>query len=71
MANQRRLVISFPVEISGTTLYIKSSALDPQELRFALLFWDQLDFPTNNLVAVELDEHAKFLAARASLQERG
>lgn len=37
----RGLVVSPPIEIEGTRLFAKSSNLDPQELRFALLFWDR------------------------------
>jgi hypothetical protein len=34
----RGLVVSPPIEIEGTRLYARLSNLDPQELRFALLF---------------------------------
>ncbi len=49
-ANYRGLVVSPPIEIDGTSLHVKSSNLDPQELRFALLFWDQLVWPSSRAV---------------------
>lgn len=67
MAIQRGLVISCPIAISGNSLSIKTTALDPQELRFALLFWDKLDFPTNNLIQVQLGQDAQFLASEGIL----
>ncbi len=64
MANQRGLVISYPIIMSagGIGLYLKANELDPQELRFSLLFWDKLDFPANNVEDFGLDENADFLA---------
>src|SRR5437667_6766069 len=43
------------------------TALDPQELRFSLLFWDKLDFPHNNLVALGLDAEAQVLQSAGIL----
>lgn len=68
MVNQRGLVISCPITISGTSFHLKTTALDPQELRFALLFWDKLDFPTNNLISIGLDQDAQFLASAGILK---
>lgn len=48
--SRRGLVISPPIEIAGTSMFVKSSNLDPQELRFALLFWDQLVWPSSRAV---------------------
>jgi hypothetical protein len=62
------LVISPPISINGRSLRIESSALDPQELRFSLLFWDVLDFPTNNVIYMELDRNAQFLREAGILQ---
>lgn len=58
MSDTRGLVVSSPIEVSGTRLLMKSNALDPQELRFSLLFWERLDFPQNNMIhiASALDE---------------
>lgn len=38
-----------------------SGGLDPQELRFSLLFWDRLIWPTNNLIHSEGDEETALL----------
>lgn len=49
-ASYRGLVVSPPIEIEGSRLLAKSSNLDPQELRFALLFWDRLVWPSSRAV---------------------
>lgn len=49
-ANHRGLVVSPPIEIEGSRLFAKSSNLDPQELRFSLLFWDRLVWPSSRAV---------------------
>lgn len=49
-ANFRGLVVSPPIEIDGTRLFAKSSNLDPQELRFALLFWDRIVWPSSRAI---------------------
>jgi hypothetical protein len=59
MANERGLVISRPIEISGSTL--RTGPVDLQELRFSLLFWDKVDFPTNNNFATDLGAEGTFL----------
>ncbi|MET3116532.1 hypothetical protein AAKU64_000738 [Undibacterium sp. GrIS 1.8] len=46
-ATHRGLVVSPPIEIDGSRMFVKSSNLDPQELRFALLFWDRLVWPSS------------------------
>lgn len=47
MPSYRGLVVCPPIEIEGNHLFAKSSSLDPQELRFALLFWDRLVWPSS------------------------
>lgn len=49
-AHIRGLVVSPPIEIQGDRLFAKSSTLDPQELRFALLFWDRLVWPSSRAI---------------------
>lgn len=39
-----------PIEIEGARLFAKSLSLDPQELRFALLFWDRLVWPSSRVI---------------------
>lgn len=62
MATERGLVISCPIKIRDGSLEIVTAALDPQELRFSLLFWEKLDFPANNAMHIGLDRDAQFLA---------
>ena len=47
MSNKRGLVVSPPIEITDGSMFVKSSHLDPQELRRNLLFWDVLDYPSH------------------------
>jgi hypothetical protein len=69
MAGERGLVISCPIKISGTSgLHIVTTALDLQELRFSLLFWDKLDYPTNNLISIGLDREGQFLESDGVLK---
>lgn len=49
-SSHRGLVVSPPIEIKGNQLFAKSSNLDPQELRFALLFWDRLVWPSSRAI---------------------
>ena len=44
---KRGLIISPPMEIAGTRLSVKTAAIDKQELRFSLLFWDRLVWPSS------------------------
>lgn len=39
------LILSCPITINGNHLKITRSSIAPQELRFALLFWDRLSWP--------------------------
>jgi hypothetical protein len=49
-AISRGLVVSPPIEIQGSSLFARSSNLDPHELRFALLFWDRLVWPSSRAI---------------------
>jgi hypothetical protein len=49
------LVISNPVMIEGSSFRI-GGGLDPQELRFWLLFWDRLDWPDSKIISFPLGE---------------
>ena len=57
----RGLVVSAPMSVDGESVYIKSSTLDPQELRMALLFWDKLAWPVSNIIHMGSDPDASFL----------
>lgn len=65
--NYRGLVVSPPISIEGTSLHIKSSNLDPQELRFALLFWDRLTWPTSNAIHLASNPDESFLESTGTL----
>lgn len=66
-AGQRGLVVSPPLEIDGTRLRMKSSALDPQELRFALLFWDKLVWPSSRVIYIDGGPDEEFLTGAGVL----
>src|SRR4051812_32632172 len=44
---ERGIVVSPPVSVEGNALHARSSNIDPQELRFALMFWDKLVWPSS------------------------
>jgi hypothetical protein len=57
----RGLVVCPPLEIEGTRLHAKSSNLHPQELRFALLFWDKLVWPSSRAIHFASSPDEEFL----------
>lgn len=59
----RGLVISNPVEVDPTnnSILSKSARIDPQELRFALLFWDKLAWPINDHIRIAGGPDEEFL----------
>lgn len=59
--NCRGLVISCPMKIDGTSLTIKSSELDRQELRVASLLWDRLVWPNSRVIYIEGGPDADYL----------
>lgn len=66
-ANYRGLVVSPPIEIEGGNMFVKSSSLDPQELRFALLFWDRLVWPSSRSVYFASNSDEVFLESAGIL----
>lgn len=48
----RGIVVSSPVALDGARFTLQGGGLDTQELRHWLLFWDELAWPTSNLVHV-------------------
>lgn len=66
-AKHRGLVVSPPIEIEGTRLFAKSSNLDPQELRFALLFWDRLVWPSSRAIHFASNNDELFLESTGVL----
>jgi hypothetical protein len=68
MTNKRGLVISAPVELSNDRVLVKSGGLDPQELRFSLLFWDRLEFPASQAIYIDGGPEVNFLENARILQ---
>lgn len=68
MGKRRGLVVSPPVTISGQTLRLEATDIDPQELRTSLLFWDVLDYPANNIVSMGSSPDVEFLQTAGALQ---
>ena len=66
-SHNRGLVVCPPIEIQGSNLFVKSSTLDPQELRFALLFWDNLLWPSSRAVHFASGPDEAFLQAEGIL----
>ncbi len=64
----RGLIVSPPIEIEGTKLFVKSSNLDPQELRFALLFWDKLVWPSSRALHFVSGPDEQFLESAEILE---
>jgi Family of unknown function (DUF6236) len=57
----RGLVVSAPLEVNGGSIHFKSSLLDPQELRFSLLYWDKLAWPVSNAIYMGSGPDEQFL----------
>ncbi len=66
-ANHRGLVVCPPIEINGSRLEVKSSNLDPLELRFALLFWDRLVWPSSHALHFASNPDETFLESASIL----
>lgn len=67
-AVHRGLVVSPPIEIEGSRLHMKSTNLDPQELRFALLFWDRLVWPSSRIIHMASGPDETFLETTGILK---
>jgi hypothetical protein len=58
----RGLILTCPIEmIEQHGVIIKSTELDPQDLRHALLFWDELVWPANNQIYIGSGPDAEYL----------
>jgi Family of unknown function (DUF6236) len=64
---QRGLVVSSPMEIQGSNLFVRSPQLDPQELRLSLLFWDRLAWPFSRSVYLPAGPDEQFLETEGVL----
>jgi hypothetical protein len=65
--NYRGLVVSPPMRIEGRSIQT-SGNLDPQELRFALLFWDRLVLPSSRAIRIDGGNDAHFLETAGILK---
>ena len=70
------LIVCPPIEILAEGFHVKSSYLDPQELRFALLFWNRLVWPSSTFMAFHSGPDEEFLEqagilTRPSYSHRG
>lgn len=57
----RGLIVCPPIEVSKGSLKVRQSSLHPQELRFALLFWDRLVWPTSRVIYFASGPDEEFL----------
>ena len=64
---KRGIIVSPPTVIEGTSMRIVNSNLDPQELRFSLLFWDRLIWPSSRAIFIESGPDASFLESASIL----
>lgn len=64
---ERGLVISVPVKFTAPNSLEMTTSLDEQELRFSLLFFDRLDFPSNNLFLFGNGPEVDFLISVGAL----
>lgn len=53
--------MSPPLVINGNNLFIKSTNIDPQELRFTLLFWDKLVWPSSRNIHIPSGQDETYL----------
>lgn len=64
----RGLVLTCPMNISGTKLEIKTSCLHPEELRYGLLYWDKLVWPTSRAIHIAGGHEEEYLASIGVLE---
>jgi hypothetical protein len=67
LENSKGLVISPPMNVTGNSMQV-SGGLDPQELRYSLLFWDELIWPDNNLIHIGGSPESDFLVQSGILK---
>jgi hypothetical protein len=52
-AGERGLIVSNDFRLVPGGIEVTNREISPQDLRMSLLFWDKLDWPTNNVLAFE------------------
>ena len=65
----RGLVISRPMEIEGNSVQINGGVVDPYELRFGALLWDELVLPESNAFAFGGSPDEDFLEGAGVLRK--
>ena len=65
---RRGIVLSNPIEILEKGVHAKSSNIDRQELRFSLLFWDELVWPSSNFIHFASNADEAFLESEGVLK---
>lgn len=65
---ERGIIISNPMKISTTEIFVENSDLDDLELRRALLFWDKIVWPSNNGLMIGGGPDVDFLISSGILQ---
>ncbi|MCD7111598.1 hypothetical protein LRX75_21405 [Rhizobium sp. DKSPLA3] len=63
----RGLIVSPPIDINKSRIYIKSHQIDRQELKAALLFFDKLVWPSSRAVHFGSGPEEEFLEAEGIL----
>lgn len=59
--SKRGLVISPPIVVDGTALHVKDTSIDQSELRFSLLYWDKLVWPSSRIIHFSSNDDEQFL----------
>ena len=66
----RGLIISNPMQIDIVNHSLSGNGgLDPSELRFSLLYWDKLVYPSNNLISFGGGDDEEFLISVGALHK--
>lgn len=61
------LVVCPPMEVKGTSLHVRSTRLDPHELRSSILFWDRLVWPSSRVIHIPSGPDEEFLESAGIL----
>lgn len=68
--SMRGLIISTPAVVDGSRVTFKG-ALDPEDLRFSLFFWDRLSWPQSAGIAIGSCPSASYLESAGILERPG
>lgn len=61
--SERGLIVCCDVAVGDKRLTVRSGALDLQQIRFALLFWDKFDFPVGTILRIGGCDTTDYLAS--------